>query len=76
MTGHLLGASGGVEAIITSLAVKNDYAPATINYKVPDEECDLDIIPNEGRNMTINYAMSNSLGFGGHNASVIFKKVD
>lgn len=76
MTGHLLGASGGVEAIITSLAVKNDYAPATINYKIPDEECDLDIIPNEGRNMTINYAMSNSLGFGGHNASVIFKKVD
>lgn len=76
MTGHLLGASGGVEAIITSLAVKNDYAPATINYKVPDEQCDLDIIPNEGRNMTINYAMSNSLGFGGHNASVIFKKVD
>ena len=76
MTGHLLGASGAVEAIITSLAVKNDYAPATINYKIPDEECDLDIIPNEGRNMTINYAMSNSLGFGGHNASVIFKKVD
>ena len=74
MTGHLLGASGGVEAIITSLAVKNDYAPATINYKVPDEECDLDIIPNEGRNMTINYAMSNSLGFGGHNASLLLKR--
>lgn len=74
MTGHLLGASGGVEAIITTLAVKNDFAPATINYKVPDEECDLDIIPNEGRNMTINYALSNSLGFGGHNATVVFKK--
>jgi len=76
MTGHLLGASGGIEAIITSLAVKNDFAPATINYKVPDEECDLDIIPNEGRNMTINYALSNSLGFGGHNATVVFKKCD
>lgn len=76
MTGHLLGASGGVEAVITSLAVKNNFAPATINYKVPDEECDLDIIPNEGRNMTINYAMSNSLGFGGHNATLVFKKCD
>lgn len=75
MTGHLLGASGGVEAIITSLAVKNDFAPATINYKVPDENCDLDVIPNEGRNMKIDYALSNSFGFGGHNATVVFKKI-
>lgn len=75
MTGHLLGASGGVEAIITTLAVKNDFAPATINYKVPDENCDLDVIPNEGRNMKINYALSNSFGFGGHNATVVFKKI-
>lgn len=74
MTGHLLGASGAVEAIITTMAVKEDFVPATINYKVPDENCDLDIVPNEGRNAEVNYAMSNSLGFGGHNASVIFKK--
>lgn len=74
MTGHLLGASGAVEGIISALSVQNDYVPATINYKVADEECDLDIVPNEGRNVTVNYALSNSLGFGGHNASVLFKK--
>lgn len=74
MTGHLLGASGAVEAIITTLAVQNNFAPATINYQVPDEECDLDIVPNEGRNTEIEYAMSNSLGFGGHNATIIIKK--
>ena len=74
MTGHLLGASGAVEAIITTLAVQNDFAPATINYQVPDENCDLDMVPNEGRNAEIEYAMSNSLGFGGHNASIIIKK--
>lgn len=74
MTGHLLGASGAIEAIITTLAVQNDFAPATINYQQPDEECDLDIVPNEGRNVEIEYAMSNSLGFGGHNASIIIKK--
>ncbi|MBQ3932523.1 MAG: beta-ketoacyl-ACP synthase II [Lachnospiraceae bacterium] len=75
MTGHLLGASGGVEAIITALSVKNDVVPATINYKNPDEECDLDIVPNESRKQTVDYALSNSLGFGGHNASILFKKV-
>ena len=74
MTGHLLGASGAVEAIITALAVKEGYVPATINYRTPDELCDLDIVPNEGRNCDIEYAMSNSLGFGGHNASIIIKK--
>lgn len=74
MMGHLLGASGAVEGIISALSVKNDFVPATINYQVPDENCDLDIVPNQGRNTTVNYAMSNSLGFGGHNASVIFKK--
>ncbi len=74
MTGHLLGASGAVEGIISVLSVNKDFVPATINYQVPDENCDLDIVPNEGRNVTVNYAMSNSLGFGGHNASVIFKK--
>lgn len=74
MTGHLLGASGAVEAIITTLAVKEGYIPATINYKVQDELCDLDIVANEGRNCQVEYAMSNSLGFGGHNASLIIKK--
>ncbi len=74
MTGHLLGASGAVEAIITALSVKNDFVPATINYRVPDEECDLDIVPNQGRETKVCYAMSNSLGFGGHNASIVFKK--
>ena len=74
MTGHLLGASGALEGVITALSVKNDYIPATINYRQPDEECDLDIVPGQGRNHTVNYAMSNSLGFGGHNATIIFKK--
>ena len=72
MTGHLLGASGAIEAIFTTLAVQNNFAPATINYQVPDEECDLDIVPNVGREAEIEYAMSNSLGFGGHNASLAF----
>lgn len=74
MTGHLLGASGAIEAIITALAVKEGYVPPTINYQIPDENCDLDIVPNEGRNADITYAMSNSLGFGGHNASLVIKK--
>ncbi len=74
MTGHLLGASGAVEGIILALSVKEDFVPATINYKVPDEECDLDIVPCEGRHIRVNYAMSNSLGFGGHNASIVFGK--
>lgn len=76
MTGHLLGASGAVEAVITALSVQNDIVPPTINYRVPDENCDLDIVPNEMRRATVNYAMSNSLGFGGHNASIVFKKVN
>ena len=74
MTGHLLGAAGAVEAIITTLALKNSFVPATINYQVPDEACDLDIVPNEGRTADINVALSNALGFGGHNASLVFKK--
>ena len=73
-TGHLLGAAGGVEAIVCSKAIEESFVPATINYKVPDEECDLDIVPNEGRNKEIQYAMSNSLGFGGHNSSILLKK--
>ena len=74
MTGHLLGASGGVEGVITAKAVKEGFVPATINFKEKDEDCDLDIVPNVGRDADITYAMSNSLGFGGHNASVVFKK--
>ena len=73
-TGHLLGAAGGVEAIVCSKAIEESFVPATINYKVPDEECDLDIVPNEGRNKEIKYAISNSLGFGGHNSSILLKK--
>lgn len=74
MTGHLLGASGAIEAVITTMALKDGFVPATINYSVPDEECDLDIVANEGRNCELEYAMSNSLGFGGHNACLVFKK--
>ena len=75
-TGHLLGAAGAVEAIACVKAIEDNFVPATINYKVPDEECDLDIVPNEGRNVKVEYAMSNSLGFGGHNSSIIFKKYE
>lgn len=76
MTGHLLGGSGAVEAIFTVMALHDGFIPATINYKVPDEECDLDIVPNEGRNVQVEYAVSNSLGFGGHNASIVLKKFE
>ena len=72
MVGHLLGAAGGVEAIVCVKAIQDKFVPPTINYKVPDEECDLDIVPNKGRNVEVKYAMSNSLGFGGHNSSIIF----
>ena len=74
MTGHLLGGAGGVEAIFTALALHDGYLPATINLKVPDPACDLDYIPNVGLNEQVEYAMSDSLGFGGHNACVIFKR--
>lgn len=72
--GHLLGAAGAVEAIICVKAIQNGIVPPTINYKEKDEECDLDVVPNEIRKVDINMAMSNSLGFGGHNASIIIKK--
>ena len=75
-TGHMLGAAGGIEAIVCVKAIEDGYVPATINYKVEDPECDLDIVPNKGRNIDVKYAMSNSLGFGGHNASIIFKKYE
>ena len=75
-TGHLLGAAGGVEAIACSKAIEEGFVPATINYQVPDEECDLDIVPNEGRKVEVKYAISNSLGFGGHNSSILLKKYE
>lgn len=74
MLGHLLGASGAVEFIATTLSIVNDVAPPTINYENPDPDCDLDYVPNHFRKMTINAAMSNSFGFGGHNAILIAKK--
>ena len=73
-TGHLLGAAGAVEAAICVKAVEEQIVPPTINYQVKDEECDLDIVPNEPRKTKLNVVMSNSLGFGGHNASIVIKK--
>ena len=75
-TGHLLGGAGGIEAIACIKAIENSLVPPTINYKVPDEECDLDIVPNEPRKAEVKYAMSNSLGFGGHNSRIIFKRYE
>lgn len=74
MTGHLLGAAGGIEAIFTALALKEGILPPTINLTMPDPQCDLDYIPNQARSKDIKAAMSNSLGFGGHNASLVLKK--
>jgi len=74
MTGHLLGAAGGIEAVFCIKALQDQVAPPTINYKNPDEDCDLDYIPNEARETDLGMVMSNSLGFGGHNASLIFSK--
>ena len=75
-TGHLLGAAGVIEAIITTKAIEDKLVPPTMNYQVPDEECDLDIVPNKPVEQEINVAVSNSLGFGGHNASIIIKKFE
>ena len=74
MTGHTLGAAGGIEAIASLLALRHGVLPPTINYTTPDPECDLDYIPNQARKAQVEYALSNNLGFGGHNASVIFKQ--
>lgn len=74
--GHLLGAAGGIEAIFCTKALEEKIVPPTIHYQVKDEECDLDIVPNEVRKADIKVAMSNSLGFGGHNASIILKKYE
>jgi 3-oxoacyl-[acyl-carrier-protein] synthase II len=74
MTGHLLGGSGGIEAVATCLAIANDLAPPTINLHDPDPDCDLDYVPNQSRPMAIEVAISNSFGFGGHNVTLVFKK--
>lgn len=76
MTGHLLGAAGGVEAGITALCLKNQIMPPTINYQFPDPECDLDYVPNKARPAEIHYALSNSFGFGGTNGVLLFKKFE
>uniref|UniRef100_A0A1G9L8U7 3-oxoacyl-[acyl-carrier-protein] synthase 2 n=1 Tax=Dendrosporobacter quercicolus TaxID=146817 RepID=A0A1G9L8U7_9FIRM len=74
MTGHLLGAAGGIEAIASVLSVANDMVPPTINYENPDDELDLDYVPNEARQQVVEVAISNSFGFGGHNATILVKK--
>lgn len=74
MTGHLLGAAGGIEAIISAKSIEDGIIPATTNYETKDEACDLDYVPNEARKQKVNVVMSNSFGFGGHNVSLVFKK--
>ncbi len=74
MTGHLLGAAGAIEAIVCLKAINDGFLPATINYQIPDEELDLDYVPNQGREAEVNVVLSNSLGFGGHNGTLLFKK--
>jgi 3-oxoacyl-[acyl-carrier-protein] synthase II len=76
MTGHLLGASGAVEAIICVKALESQRIPATINYETPDPECDLDYVPNTPRSLKVRHIMSNSFGFGGHNATIILSQFD
>ena len=75
MTGHLLGAAGGIEAIASILSMNNDYIPPTINYSNFDPDCDLNYVPNKGISHKINYTLSNNFGFGGHNSCILFKKV-
>ncbi|EKV01553.1 beta-ketoacyl-acyl-carrier-protein synthase II [Leptolyngbya sp. PCC 7375] len=74
MTGHLLGGSGGIEGVAACMAVANDHVPPTINLQDPDNECDLDYVPNQSRAHTVDVAMSNSFGFGGHNVTLVFRK--
>ncbi|MBN2301376.1 MAG: beta-ketoacyl-[acyl-carrier-protein] synthase II, partial [Lentisphaerae bacterium] len=76
MTGHLLGAAGGIEAAICALAIQKGVIPPTINQETPDPDCDLDYVPNTARDFRIRACLSNSLGFGGHNACLLFKRID
>jgi 3-oxoacyl-[acyl-carrier-protein] synthase II len=75
MTGHLLGAAGGIEAVFTALAIRDQVAPPTINLINQDPQCDLDYVPNTARKMKITIAISNSFGFGGTNGSLVFRKI-
>jgi 3-oxoacyl-[acyl-carrier-protein] synthase II len=75
MTGHLLGAAGGVEAVFTALAIRDQVSPPTINLRNPDPECDLDYVPNEARKMPIGAALSNSFGFGGTNGTLVLSRI-
>ena len=72
--GHCLGAAGAIEAVISIMAMRDGVVPPTINYTTPDEDCDLDVVPNEARKVDLNVVMSNSFGFGGTNGSIILKK--
>ena len=74
MTGHLLGASGALEGMISALAIMDNILPPTINYETPDPVCDLDYVPNQPRKTVVNHVMSNSFGFGGHNATLIMSR--
>ncbi len=76
MTGHMLGAAGAIEAIVCALAIRDGYIPATMGYQEPDPDCDLDVVPNVGRNQPVRYALTNSLGFGGHNATLLLGKYE
>ncbi|MEN8724648.1 MAG: beta-ketoacyl-ACP synthase II [Lentimonas sp.] len=76
MTGHLLGAAGGIESAVCALSIRDGKVPATINYNDPDPACDLDYVPNQSRDAEVNVAICNNLGFGGHNATLLFKKLD
>ena len=76
MTGHTLGAAGALEAVISIMAIQTGIIPLTINLHHPDPDCDLDYVPNKARQSTVNVAMSNSMGFGGHNACLIFKRYE
>jgi 3-oxoacyl-[acyl-carrier-protein] synthase II len=76
MTGHLLGASGAVEAVACVMAIGTGVVPPTINQEYPDPDCDLDYVPNVSRQVPVRVALSNSLGFGGHNATLVFRRVE
>ena len=76
MTGHLLGGSGGIEAVACILALQHNVVPPTINYTNPDPDCDLDVVPNSARELTLGTVLSNSLGFGGHNVCLAFQRMN
>jgi len=75
MTGHLLGGSGGIEAVASVLAIRHNLVPPTINYQNPDPACDLDVVPNQAREHPVNVVLSNSFGFGGHNVCLAFRRM-